>query len=63
MNTRNEISLLADQELDVVVGGRIATGRDPKPAPGGALQNPIIKGYIIGGAAAVTFDVLALIFL
>jgi hypothetical protein len=43
MNTCNEISLLADQDLDAVVGGRIATGRDPKPLPGGDVKG--VPGY------------------
>jgi hypothetical protein len=38
MNTQSEISLLADQDLDAVVGGRMATGMDPKPLPGGSVH-------------------------
>jgi hypothetical protein len=50
MKTQNEISLLADQELDAVVGGRMATGRDPKPLPGGDVKG--VPGYPLFNALA-----------
>jgi hypothetical protein len=61
MNSRNEISPLADQDLDAVVGGRMATGMDPKPAPGGVVQgvpahpwlNSLLQGVGIGGTLFV----------
>jgi hypothetical protein len=63
MKTQNEISLLADQELDAVVGGRMATGRDPKPCPGGVagfVHNQVFEGLAIGGGAGLALDLVAI---
>jgi hypothetical protein len=63
MNTLTEISLLADQELEAVVGGRIATGMDPKPCPGGVagfVHNQVFEGLAIGGGAGLALDLVAI---
>jgi hypothetical protein len=63
MNTLTEISLLADQELDAAVGGRIATGMDPKRRPGGIagfVHNQVLEGLAIGGEAGLALDLVAI---
>ena len=67
MNTQNEISLLADQELEAAVGGRMATGMDPKPAPGGVVKGepgwPLFNTLVKYGTVGVLVDIgVALIF-
>jgi hypothetical protein len=52
MNTQNEINLLADQDLDAAIGGRMKTGMDPKPLPGGSVSagnSQTAKIEVIGG--------------
>ena len=55
MKTQNEISLLADQELDAVVGGRMALQRpDIKPqngVPGSGGKNR--DGLLAAGLGAI----------
>jgi hypothetical protein len=62
MNTCNEICLLADQDLDAVVGGRIATGRDPKPLPGGDVKgvpgHPLFNALAESTAGGALVDLL-----
>jgi hypothetical protein len=63
MNTLTEINSLADQELDAAVGGRIATGMDPKPRPGGVagfVHNQVLEGVAIGGGAGLALDLVAI---
>jgi hypothetical protein len=59
MKTQNEMSLLADQELDAVVGGRMNDGKqqlinkDQRGVPGSFASSDLAKIIEITAAAAV----------
>jgi hypothetical protein len=63
MKTQNEISLLADQELDAVVGGRINLPHLDRPHISGSNQGRINdhSGEILAGTVAGVILVSAVV--
>jgi hypothetical protein len=62
MKTQNEISLLADQELDAVVGGMMKLPNTKVPPPGGAVVgvpgHPLFNTLAESTAAGLVVDLL-----